>query len=126
MSTSVDPRRDGPVVSERPQPGRPRPYEFPVVTTHALANGLSIAVVDLPGRPLVSASLIVTGGASEEPADQAGATVLAGRALTEGTARRDARIANDGNDERRQRQPRTGWMTELRKAEREERAGDES
>ena len=90
MSTSVDPRRDGPVVSERPQPGRPRPYEFPVVTTHALANGLSIAVVDLPGRPLVSASLIVTGGASEEPADQAGATVLAGRALTEGTARRDA------------------------------------
>jgi zinc protease len=34
--------------------------------------------------------VIVTGGASEEPPEMAGATVLAGRALTEGTARRDA------------------------------------
>ncbi len=90
MSTSVDPHRDGPVLSERPKPGSPRPYEFPTVTSHELANGLSIVVVDLPGRPLVSASLIVTGGSAEEPADLAGATVLAGRALTEGTERRDA------------------------------------
>ncbi|MFL5707706.1 MAG: M16 family metallopeptidase, partial [Chloroflexota bacterium] len=90
MSTTVEPQRDGPVIAERPQPGSPRPYDFPTVTTHALPNGLSIAVVDLPGRPLVSASLIVAGGASEEPPEMAGATVLAGRALTEGTTRRDA------------------------------------
>jgi len=90
MSTTLEPGRDGPVVSERPSPGSPRPYEFPAVTTHALANGLSIVVVDLPGRPLVSASMVVTGGAALEPVDKAGATVLAGRALTEGTSRRDA------------------------------------
>ena len=90
MSTTLDPQRDGPVVAERPQPGSPRRYDFPTVTTHSLANGLSIAVVDLPGRPLVSASLIVSGGASDEPPEMAGATVLAGRALTEGTERRDA------------------------------------
>ena len=59
MSTTLDPQRDGPVVAERPKPGSPRRYEFPTVTTHSLANGLSIVVVDLPGRPLVSASLIV-------------------------------------------------------------------
>ena len=47
-------------------------------------------VADLPGRPLVSASLILTGGAVEEPADAGGATVLAARALTEGTERYDA------------------------------------
>ena len=34
--------------------------------------------------------MTVVGGAAEEPADQAGATVLAARALTEGTERYDA------------------------------------
>ena len=90
MSAAVDPRRDGPVVAERPEPGAPRAYDFPAVRSDRLANGLSILVVDLPGRPLVSASVVVVGGAVEEPADLAGATVLAARALTEGTDRYDA------------------------------------
>jgi zinc protease len=90
MSTTLDPERDGPVVAERPKPGAPRSYEFPPVTSRRLANGLTVHVVDLPGRPLVSASLVVRGGAAEEPADQAGATVLAARALSEGTETYDA------------------------------------
>ena len=90
MSTTVDETRDGPVVAERPAPGAPRRYEFPPVTRRQLPNGLSILIVDLPGRPLVSASMVVVGGAAEEPADQAGATVLAARALTEGTERYEA------------------------------------
>ena len=90
MSTTVDETRDGPVVAERPAPGAPRSYEFPPVTRRQLPNGLSILIVDLPGRPLVSASMVVVGGAAEEPADQAGATVLAARALTEGTERYEA------------------------------------
>jgi zinc protease len=90
MSTTLDPKRDGPVVAERPQPGAPRAYDFPAVTGGRLPNGLSVLVVDLPGRPLVSASMVVTGGAVEEPPDVAGATVLAARALTEGTERYEA------------------------------------
>jgi len=90
MSATVDPTRDGPVVAERPEPGAPRSYEFPPVTRRQLPNGLSILIVDLPGRPLVSASMVVIGGAAEEPADQAGATVLAARALTEGTEQYEA------------------------------------
>jgi zinc protease len=90
MSTTTEPRRDGPVLAERPQPGAPRSYEFPSVTGRTLANGVSLVIADLPGRPLVSASLILIGGSVEEPADQAGATVLAARALTEGTGRHDA------------------------------------
>ena len=90
MSTTVDPQRDGPVVAERPKPGAPRSYDFPSVMAQRLANGLSILVVDLPGRPLVSATMILTGGVADEPADQAGATVLAARALTEGTEHYDA------------------------------------
>ena len=90
MSATVDPSRDGPVVAERPAPGAPRSYEFPAVTSRRLPNGLSILIVDLPGRPLVSASMVIVGGAAEEPAAHGGATVLAARALTEGTERYDA------------------------------------
>ncbi len=90
MSATPDPRMDGPVVADRPRPGAPTAYAFPSVATTELSNGLSIAIVDLPGRPLVSASLILVGGAAEEPEDAAGATVLAARALTEGTDRYDA------------------------------------
>jgi len=82
--------RDGSVVAERPVPGTPRPYAFPAVATHRLANGLTILVADLPGRPLISASLIMANGAADEPAELAGATVLAARALSEGTEHYDA------------------------------------
>lgn len=78
------------VLAERPTPGTPRPYEFPPVTTRRLANGLTILAADMPGRPLVSASLVLRNGAADEAAEDAGATVLAGRALSEGTESYDA------------------------------------
>ncbi len=78
------------VVAERPTPGTPRPYEFPAFERSRLANGVSVLVVDLPGRPLTSASLVVRSGAVDEPGAMAGVTVLAARALSEGTARHDA------------------------------------
>ena len=78
------------VVAERPQPGHPRPYAFPSVAQDQLDNGLTILVADLPGRPLVSATIIVPVGAADEPASDGGAAVLAARALTEGTERYDA------------------------------------
>jgi zinc protease len=55
-----------------------------------LANGLAVLVADLPGRPLISASMVIRGGASDEPASDGGSTVLAARALTEGTERYEA------------------------------------
>jgi len=78
------------VVPTRPTPGTPRPYDFPEVQRSRLANGLSLIVANLPGRPLVSASLVLRNGAGDEPDGDAGATVLAARALTEGTERYDA------------------------------------
>jgi zinc protease len=78
------------IVAERPTPGTPRPYEFPTVARTRLSNGLTVAVVDLPGRPLVSGTLVLANGAIDEPDADAGATVLAARALTEGTERYDA------------------------------------
>jgi zinc protease len=78
------------VVAERPTPGTPRPYDFPAVDRGRLPNGLQLIVADLPGRPLVSASLVLRTGAADEPARQGGSTVLAARAQTEGTERYDA------------------------------------
>ncbi len=90
MSATVEAGSDDIVVGTRPRPGSPRPYEFPAVSSHRLSSGLAVLVANLPGRPLVSASVVVRGGASEEPAELAGSTVLAARALSEGTERLDA------------------------------------
>jgi zinc protease len=78
------------VVATRPTPGTPRPYDFPAVERFQLSNGLRVIVANLPGRPLVSASLVLRNGAADEPPAHAGATVMAARALSEGTARYDA------------------------------------
>ncbi len=81
---------DDVVVATRPTPGQPRPYSFPSFERQRLPNGLTVLTVHLPGRPLVSASLVFRSGAVDEPADLGGATVLAARALSEGTERYDA------------------------------------
>ena len=78
------------VVATRPTPGTPRPYEFPAVERFQLTNGLRVVLADLPGRPLVSASLVIRNGSADEPPAHAGATVLAARALSEGTEQYDA------------------------------------
>ncbi len=78
------------MVTTRPVPGAPRPYEFPDTHRTTLANGLRVMVTPMPGRELVSASLALRAGASDEPDAVGGATVLQARALTEGTEVRDA------------------------------------
>ncbi len=78
------------VVAQRPTHGEPRPYHFPKFERQELSNGLGLISVHLPGRALVSASLVLPSGASDEPEWQAGVTSLMARALTEGTKRHDA------------------------------------
>ena len=78
------------VVAERPTHGEPRPYQFPRFERQELANGLGVIAVDLPGRALVTASLVLGAGAVDEPAELAGVTSLMARAMTEGTAQHDA------------------------------------
>jgi len=75
------------VLSSRPSPGQPRRYEFPTFERTVLPSGLQVLAVDVPGRPLVSANLVIRRGAAEESAEVAGATILAARAMTEGTER---------------------------------------
>ena len=74
-------------LAARPTPGQPRGYTFPPFERVAMPSGLQVLTVHVPGRPLISANLVIRYGASDEPADLAGATALAARAMTEGTAR---------------------------------------
>ena len=78
------------VLDVRPTPRQPRDYHFPRFERHVLSNGLTLLSAHLPGRPLLNAQLVFRGGATVEPADRSGVTVLAARALTEGTDERDA------------------------------------
>ena len=99
VAQAADPQeRDEVVIATRPAAGTPRPYEFPDVATTRLANGLTVLVANLPGRPLVSAVLVLPTGAGDEPAAAAGAAVLAARALTEGTERYDAIALNEASE----------------------------
>lgn len=75
------------ILAARPSPGQPRAYNFPTFERTVLRSGLQVLAAHVPGRPLVSANLIFRSGAADEPADLAGATVLAARAMTEGTER---------------------------------------
>ncbi|HUP55309.1 MAG TPA: pitrilysin family protein [Methylomirabilota bacterium] len=90
MTATEQVERDGYVVADRPTPGTPRPYDFPATSRKELDNGLTVLVADLPGRPLTSATIVLTTGAVDEPADEGGSAVMAARALTEGTERYDA------------------------------------
>jgi predicted Zn-dependent peptidase len=78
------------VLEQRPGPGAPREYRFPAFQRQKLVNGMTLIAVDLPGRPLLTAQLILEGGAGAEPTELAGVTALTARALSEGTARRSA------------------------------------
>jgi predicted Zn-dependent peptidase len=82
------------VLDHRPQPGQPRPYDFPDFERTSLPNGLTVIRAHVPGRPLLQAQLIVRGdsggGATSESPEHAGATVLTARAMSEGSTVRDA------------------------------------
>ena len=78
------------VVAERPTHGEPRPFNFPRFERAQLSNGLGLITVHLPGRALVSASLVLPAGAVDEPPELGGVTSLMARALTEGTRHHDA------------------------------------
>jgi zinc protease len=78
------------VGADRPTHGEPRPYQFPRFERRELSNGLGLVAVHLPGRALVTASLVLPTGAVDEPEAQAGVTALMARSMSEGTKHHDA------------------------------------
>ncbi|HEV7660895.1 MAG TPA: pitrilysin family protein [Allosphingosinicella sp.] len=79
--------------AERVAPPPPGPEIVPPVPTpnvQRLANGLKVITVENRELPLVTASLVVSGGSAADPRGRAGAAALAAAVMTEGTATRTA------------------------------------
>lgn len=74
----------------RPPAAPPRPYRFPDFARQRLDNGLSVWLVPLPGRELVSVHLLTDAGAAAEDEAQAGIAALTAQLLVTGTQRLDA------------------------------------
>ncbi|MEP6848676.1 MAG: pitrilysin family protein [Acidobacteriota bacterium] len=79
-----------------PAPSAAKVVTVPAVVEKKLANGLTIAVAERKGSPLVTIQLLVKSGASSESADKAGLADLTASMLTKGTKTRSAsQIAED-------------------------------
>ena len=79
-----------------PAPAAPKSVTIPAVKEKKLANGLTVAVVERKGSPLVTIQLLVKSGAADESADKAGLANLTASMLTKGTKTRSAtQIAED-------------------------------
>jgi predicted Zn-dependent peptidase len=78
------------VTVARPPSGAPRPYRFPDFTRQRLANGLTVWLVPLPDRELVSVHLLIDAGAAGEDEELGGIAALTAQLLVTGTERLDA------------------------------------
>ena len=73
-----------------PAPGAPVAARVPTPVESRLANGMRVVVVERRDLPLVTASLVVSGGGALDPVGRAGVNNLAATLLTKGTATRSA------------------------------------
>jgi zinc protease len=76
--------------SRAPAPGPVRPFGLPEVHRSALDNGLSVLAARHGRLPVVTAALVLEGGAAGDPPAKAGLAYLVAGALDAGTRRRSA------------------------------------
>ena len=90
-ATEAGARSTTPDRSAAPVPGPVRPFDFPAVTRGRLNGDASPELLVAPhgDLPLVTATVIVQGGADAEPPALAGIARLAAESLEAGTARHD-------------------------------------
>ncbi len=73
-----------------PSPGAPRSVVIPSVKEMKLKNGLTVAVIEKKGVPIVTVQLLVKNGASVEDKSKAGLANLTADLLTKGTKTKSA------------------------------------
>lgn len=75
---------------ERPAPSTPRDFHFPAFERATLPNGMSLVVAPMQRLPVVTAILVINGGASTEPEGIEGVSDIVARVLSEGTEQKTA------------------------------------
>ena len=83
--------KEKPLPKALPPYGELKPFQSPKVTTHTLANGLTVWLVPRPGFPKVSYAIAVRGGLSADPQDRPGLAELLTSTIDQGTATRTAK-----------------------------------
>ena len=78
------------VRDQAPAPGRLRPFEFPQATREELPNGLALLHARHGSLPLVTLSLVLNAGGTEEPDERGGLAYMTANALSSGTQTRSA------------------------------------
>jgi zinc protease len=73
-----------------PEPGPARSVNIPAIKETKLKSGLTVAVVEKKGVPLVTVQLMIKTGASAEGVDKAGLANLTAALITKGTSTRTA------------------------------------
>jgi zinc protease len=76
--------------SSAPPPAPVRPFRFPVVERSQLKNGLAMLVAPHGNLPIVTAQLVLAGGASAEPGKRGGLAHLTANLLETGTEKQSA------------------------------------
>ncbi len=78
-------QRDAP-----PAPGQPREKAPPVIAERTLSNGLRVIVARSTDLPIMSAQLVIGGGAAADPADRPGLSSFTASLATQGAGDRTA------------------------------------
>ena len=89
----------GPDRTAAPGPGPLRPFHFPPVQRHVLANGLTILCAEVRSFPVVTCGLVLDAGGLADSAERAGAASLASALLESGAGGMDADQLAEAVDE---------------------------
>ncbi|MBA2686764.1 MAG: insulinase family protein [Gemmatimonadaceae bacterium] len=76
--------------SLRPMPSTPRDFQFPAFERSTLANGMRMVVAPMHRLPVVTAILVIDGGAASELSGKEGLADIVAHCLVEGTVNRSA------------------------------------
>ncbi|HEU0054429.1 MAG TPA: pitrilysin family protein, partial [Longimicrobium sp.] len=73
-----------------PEPGALRPFHFPPVHRHTLANGMRVVAAEMRDFPVVTVSLVADAGGLADAPDKAGSSALVSALLESGAAGKSA------------------------------------
>lgn len=78
------------MTSVRPLPSKPRDFHFPAFERAELSSGMQLIIAPMHRLAVVTAILVLDGGAMGEKAGREGVSDIAARALAEGTRRKSS------------------------------------